>query len=352
MSNQNTNLSFDRFSRHNTVALEINSLRRSGQKFTVLDVGGYRGVTREFQPNDTVTILDVDDVSEAGYIRGDGTRLAFKDKSFDFVVNFDVLEHIPLASRKAFLEECWRVCKVATFVATPVKTEANEIAEEGLNALHNKLYKQEHRWLHEHKEFSLPDPKLTSSTFRELGANLLVTGSNEIIMWTLLQGTVFLNAKFTEAEKHMLKLNSFYNSLADSDEAQDASQNYRLVYGAFRSKDDLATAQSKLKGMTRFTQEDRARSAVALINHFVNSLGEYTALYENLYDKFVTKVNEKDFLQTTVDNISDELNNTKLTIKDLSSELAEVKNNFDSLRNSRAQRVAKIANKVLRRSKV
>ncbi len=88
-------LPFDQYSRQKIAAIIIDAMRAKGQSFSILDVGGYKGATHLFHTRDTVTVLDVFDVKEKHYIRGDATAMTFKDDSYDFVVSFDVFEHIP-----------------------------------------------------------------------------------------------------------------------------------------------------------------------------------------------------------------------------------------------------------------
>src|SRR5438874_325594 len=99
-------LPFDQFSRQSRARQLLDSLRREKETFTVLDVGGYKCVTKQFHPGDKVTILDVFDVEEDDYIKGDGTAMDLDDNSYDFVVSFDVFEHIPRNKREVFVAEC------------------------------------------------------------------------------------------------------------------------------------------------------------------------------------------------------------------------------------------------------
>jgi predicted SAM-dependent methyltransferase len=351
MASNNQNLSFDRFSRHNTVATAINSLRAKNQKFKILDVGGYRGVTRDFHPNDEVTILDVEDVDDPGYVKGDGSGLHFPDNSFDFVVNFDVLEHIPQNKRESFINECWRVAKIGTFIATPVRTKPNEVAEEKLNSIHKQLYKQSHRWLHEHQQYVLPEKSIVERVFQDLGAHTLINGSNEIVMWTLLQAAVFLNARFTEGSKHIEDLNKIYNSLADSDEAVNSEDNYRIIFSSFKKQADMVAAEADIKKMSKFKPEDRILAANALSEHYIATLFEYTKLYESLYKEFTSKVGEKELLQRTINSLASEKASLQNQVAQLSSELESAKSDLNSLSNSKPQKIAKIANKILLRSR-
>ena len=54
------------------------------------------------------------------FVRADGLKLPFKDKSFDVVHSSAVLEHVGSAERQAaFIAECARVARRALFMTTP-----------------------------------------------------------------------------------------------------------------------------------------------------------------------------------------------------------------------------------------
>jgi ubiquinone/menaquinone biosynthesis C-methylase UbiE len=48
-------------------------------------------------------------IGNAGFVRADGTRLPFRDRSFDLVFSHSVIEHV--ASAEAYLSECYRVLR-------------------------------------------------------------------------------------------------------------------------------------------------------------------------------------------------------------------------------------------------
>ena len=98
-----TSLPFDQYGRYRMIADALDAVRPLfAGKLHILDVGGFfrtrRGVemlpARAFLPTDDVTVLDQPASELPGYVRGDGRGLAFGDRSFDFVISCDTLEHI------------------------------------------------------------------------------------------------------------------------------------------------------------------------------------------------------------------------------------------------------------------
>ncbi len=235
---------FDQYSRQFQVAAIVNDLRDAGKSFKILDVGGYKGRTAEFFPKDEVIVLDVFDVEENNYVKGDGTKLPFKDGSFDFVLNFDVLEHIPVKGRHLFVDECVRVASRGAIFSAPHKTPENEKAEESLNELHKTLHGKEHRWLKEHIDYTLPDYVDIEQFINKKGLYTVKFPSNDTLLWTLMQGIIFLNSKFPMAAPKLIEINEHYNEHYPYDGGDDLSNTYRLILCAMKNQSDSKKLQA------------------------------------------------------------------------------------------------------------
>jgi len=103
-----------------------------------------------------VFALDLADCLAAGFIKGNGDRLPFKDGSFDIVAAMDVLEHVPPGKRAGFLGELGRVARGAVVVGAPAGGGAVERAEAVIAAAYTDAYGIEHQQLREHRENGLP----------------------------------------------------------------------------------------------------------------------------------------------------------------------------------------------------
>lgn len=236
MPNNLTNFPFDQFTRQAAVSDIIDATRKDKEKFSILDVGGYKGATAKFQSKDDVTILDVYDVDEPDYIKGDGTSLTFESDSYDYVVSFDALEHVKGEGREQFISEMIRVAKYGVILTFPLRNADNEAAERQLNKLYKKLYGKQHPWLKEHIDYVLPDISGVQKILdnKELKSRMLF--SNRIDSWFALQSAMFItSANIDFAGSAMRKLNAEYNKVYSDHEGGERF--YRTIAAGFKDKE-------------------------------------------------------------------------------------------------------------------
>ncbi|HSW73777.1 MAG TPA: methyltransferase domain-containing protein [Candidatus Limnocylindria bacterium] len=269
------NLPFDQFSRQVQVYETINALRSSNKEaFKLVDMGGYKGVTRALHTNDDVTVLDVFDVKEEGYIKGDGTKTPFQNNEFDFALSFDVLEHIKQEQRVAFLKESARIAKRGVIAAFPQKNDANEFAEKSLDNYYKTLHGERHRWLKEHIDFAIPSQKDIESTLQKLGMKTLTMSSNDVELWLLMQGAMFLTSKYLEiGGSGMSALNSYYNKeLGAFDTLPGGMGSYRKIIVGLKNDNDYTTVKAWLgTRQTDITNGDKLK-VIEELNVFYLSL--------------------------------------------------------------------------------
>jgi SAM-dependent methyltransferase len=78
----------------------------------VLDIGGFDGYWAASLAGCEAVAIDVDILpaqASVGYVRGDGTRLPFKERTFDTVYSLDVIEHVP--DERPLIAEALRVLR-------------------------------------------------------------------------------------------------------------------------------------------------------------------------------------------------------------------------------------------------
>lgn len=231
-------LPFDQYSRQFVVAHLIDATLRKNKrdKFAIIDLGGHKGKTKEFLPQDTVTVLDVFDESYPGYVKGDATAMTFADNTFDIATSFDVLEHIPRESRQSFINEALRVSKLGIFIAVPIDADKAAVsgAEQLLNDVFKELYKEDHPWLKEHIDYRIPTDAEIMELAKQSGALATSLQSNQITDWQLLQLLNFLAARNPHNTEPAKKLNRWYNEHIAELEL-GVNPGYRRVY--FMTKD-------------------------------------------------------------------------------------------------------------------
>lgn len=116
----------NQWKRYACVARTIKALDE--QPLTVLDVGGEKGVIKEFLSlrKYRLCVLDIDAEalkqirsSRLMVITGDGSHLPFKDGSFDVVISIDSLEHVPDSKKPDYCCELKRVAKKYVIIHCP-----------------------------------------------------------------------------------------------------------------------------------------------------------------------------------------------------------------------------------------
>ena len=239
---------FDQFNRQVQVKSILDALRTKQKPyFKILDVGGYKGRTADFLQSDNVTVLDIFDIKEEGYVRGTALNMPFEDGSFDFVVSYDVLEHIPADEREKFVDECSRVSKSGFIICAPHNSEANVAAELSLNEYYRRLHRKPHPWLREHIENGLPDFNKVEKRAITNGFLTSTLTSNRIQLWAAMQQAIFLNSKYPMAAEKLTEVNEKYNTRASYDRGVPKGEAYRIILCCLKEATDHKTIQNLIK---------------------------------------------------------------------------------------------------------
>ena len=88
-------------------------------------------------------------------VLGDGMQLPFRDKSFDYVLSIDNLEHIPAELRPVLISEVLRVARRKVFLAVPCNGDAAK-QDRKLDTMYLERHGERFPFLTEHVDFGLP----------------------------------------------------------------------------------------------------------------------------------------------------------------------------------------------------
>ncbi|HUC89524.1 MAG TPA: methyltransferase domain-containing protein [Patescibacteria group bacterium] len=329
ISDLSLSLPFDQYSRQKIASELIQSLRTNNEKLSILDVGGYKGATYLFQKNDAVTVLDVFDVHEENYVKGDGTNMDFGDNSFDYVVSFDVFEHIPRDKRESFVSECTRVAKRGVIIAAPVATPQNAGAEVFLNDMFAQLHGKDHPWLKEHIDYHLPELGLSQKLLKKYGLHTLDVPSNYLPLWLLMQATIFAASKTDKVGKRIDGLYEMYNKSVHPDGAHNPEENYRVVSIGVKSQKDLDTLK-KTMGTADANHERNFNNCVVVAEKvtqvLVQALNEFFEVAEDRGKQ--------------IDMLKARFNDSEKKAAEKQNEVAALKSEIDVIKKSRSYRLA------------
>ena len=168
---------------HNFVLREI---PRSSDRLTILDAGcgmGIWGYLLKVSRQASVRLVGIDlalpylsfvkqrNVYDA-LVRGDLTRLPFQDKTFDYVLAVEVLEHLPKNQGRKFVSELERCCRKKIILTTPNGFRPQEvpgvITEKHLSG------------------WTVDELRSFGFTVRGIGNRILPFNEDRIALWALL----------------------------------------------------------------------------------------------------------------------------------------------------------------------
>lgn len=137
---------------------------------SVLDVGG-EGYLSLFAKR-----LVVKDLNIEGKEPYDGMTIPFEDKSFDYAVSIDTIEHIPKELRRRHLCELMRVAKKRVVFCAPINSPMQIKLQKALLAS-EVLDERAKRFVKEHLEFGLPTPEEIQETLPNVKIRWFYTGN-------------------------------------------------------------------------------------------------------------------------------------------------------------------------------
>lgn len=286
-------LPIDQYSRQKWASIFIDQLR-DNPKLNILDVGGYKGKTAEFQAKDKVVVCDLFDVKEKNYVKGDGRSLPFKNGKFDFVVTFDTYEHVPREGREGFVEELLRVAKQGVILAAPFDNENGSVfqAEVNLNEYHSKLYGKDHPWLKEHIEYRIPSDDELNNLLESRQVPYTALPSNDLSIWTLMQTIYFSIDLDDDLRGRVDDINRYYNKeLTQLDITNQ--QTYRKIYFFSKRADNVKRIEEFILQEKNATQEDAKAYFIAFALSVWGQKYRDVEQYKNYLEDEIKKLKEQ-----------------------------------------------------------
>lgn len=264
-------LPFDQFSRQLHTKKIIESIRaiQKEKKLSILDIGGYKGKTAEFQNNDTVTITDLGDVDEPNYVKTDGKSLPFSDDEFDVSVSFDTYEHVPRKMREQFIENALRVSKTVHILAAPFDDNDGLVydAEVAANKVYRNMFHNDHRWLKEHIDYRTPSTNQFEEFCHKKKIFFFKIQTNDINLWLRMQSVFFTAEKHFEVFPYIKEINETYNRNMDSIETLNTESTYRTTYCLSYDKvliDKIKNTYETSKKEKSYTSDEARRNVYLL----------------------------------------------------------------------------------------
>ncbi len=347
-------LPFDQYSRQLIVSRLIDATIRhtsKKQKLKVIDLGGHKGKTSEFQPRDEVTILDVFDVSYKNYIKGDATKTDFTDNYFDAAVSFDVFEHIPRSQRKAFVAESLRISSFGVFVAMPVDTD-NKVAsaEVLLNDFYKTAYSEDHPWLKEHIEYKIPTENEIQELVKNEGAEMVSISTNQVGDWQLMQMLIFASGSNEDITKDIQAINTWYNQNINTLDA-NVDIGYRKVFFISKNKENVALVKNAIEKFSKkITDNDYVTVHRETFTEFSSVLSKISKKYSQLYRLYSQPGGEKDELNREIERLHKKLSKASDHITKLTADLNNIYDS-SSWKASKPLRGLEKVNKKLKKTK-
>ncbi|NUO09146.1 MAG: class I SAM-dependent methyltransferase [Candidatus Brocadia sp.] len=236
-NNWNWNWNLDSALRYEKAISLINKIK----PITIVEVGcGSRGISAYSRYPSFGVDIAFNEAIDSGLqrrIKASGTALPFRNRSVDFVISADMLEHVNTTMRAAVIKEMFRVVKDngVVYLAVPVGQES-EYADRKVNNAYMRKYGISHPMLCDHIKNGLPQVReiinVVQEETRHKDWKVKVADNTPIKLWELtlmLFGVESLIPGLRHFQRPLLK--SIYPILRKI----KSKQNYRIVVYASKN---------------------------------------------------------------------------------------------------------------------
>jgi len=307
----------------------------------ILDIGGKMGILGKLIKKENLpynlTVIDTlpDDKRNPTicdqYIKRDFLKSNFKDKEFDFVVSFDVLEHIN--DKDIFVEKTLGAGRTVVLTAPFASPEVIE-AEKLASNFFLKYTGKKHPWLKEHLKAKLPEKRWMESFLKRRRCFSRSFGSNNLSNWLLFILPNFIPTFFSVELSKIYAINRFYNQnfakIGDFDppfyrEIYVISRDKSRVINLLRIKDIISFEQNLTKKLVfqrmvfDFMNDElkgkigeisqREKQIDKLTKGMTNKLEQKEKVLKSKEEIIKQKIEEVDRLNFHINNLQGILNN-------------------------------------------
>jgi O-antigen biosynthesis protein len=205
---------FDQYSRYKACS---DLLRQTGFAAgnTVLDIGsGPECLFGQFVPDATITYVDplIPNSSGQGRISGNVFANELDGQVFDCVSAVDVLEHIPLEQRHAFLTRLSSLGKNSLVLGFPTSDSSDAmVVDQAIDARYRAIFGHPYPWLEEHCRFGLPSLTETIALLNQLGWHCQSVGHGHAPWLQELLGFVVCEWNVPRFAKVVLDISEKFN---------------------------------------------------------------------------------------------------------------------------------------------
>jgi len=293
-------------SRYLITARIIEQITQGTKQVKVLDVGGKKGLLRDFGIKSTV--IDMEAGEENDYIQGDALNMPFKDESYDVVVSCDVLEHIDRSDRKQFVSEMLRVSKGFVILCAPFNRPGVAKAEVEANEFYKEMTNKDHRWLIEHITNGLPSTvelekfldnrKIFYRSFNHL----------PIQIWLLTTKIHLLHSVYGDVpaiiDLAKKAYENYYSSLCDYDFDESGYRTFYIINKNESVNISLPDREHSNKLQLEYKQY--------ISQELITSL---RSVANNLHDKYIPEIKNQERIIEKLEKENDNLRKELLAIK-------------------------------------
>lgn len=338
---KNIYMPIDQYGRYGIVADQIKKfIKIKKQKCVkILDIGGYKGEIHRFftDAEASITVIDLYESSDKNYVKGSALDLPFDDSSFDYVVSFEVFEHIPREDRNRFISEAIRVSRGPFILTAPFSGLNDEVLQSEIyvNELWKIMHGYNHKWLYEHIDFRTPSQHELEEILHDQKLKYISLGNNDLLLWNLMVSFNYLTTLYRGSGLNP-EVHKFYNENAEYFDA-DSEAYYRYIY--IIGNDAIKLSKEYTKSARKVTPIEKRERTIQLINKVFSTIAK----------DFKTSLQAK---QDEIDTLAKELSLRIKMYDDQQRQMDILNLEIVNLREKSSKKLIKKATNLMRSSKI